>query len=372
MTCRSSDYNYSIENSVVLEICPLDNEQIKNFALKWLEDKEKVKDFLGSLKDSPFYDTAIRPLTISHLCAIYERIGKIPDKPKTVYKKIINLLLEEWDGQRGVKRVSAYGNFEIDRKFDFLCRIAYEITNKYETSTFTDQSLKQVFKIICADFSLDKNEAVDVIQEIESHTGLILESRYKHFEFAHKSLHEFLCAEHIVKLPSIPTDIRLLNLFPNELAIATTISSNPSLYFCELVFKRFYSKSFEHDNLNFSYRFFSAFVNRLVLEKPDFNSTSNVSFALVILYTLFRRGEGNQLRLFENDLPMQFEKFVSLIFLRNVKFQFSDYYKITDTFGSENSEPVYRLRLIQNKQPKKEIALPSYLFAKKSFLSSFE
>lgn len=372
MTCRSSDYSYSIENTTILEICPLDDPQIKNFALKWLEDPVKVNDFLESLKGSPFYDTAIRPLTISHLCAIYERIGKIPDKPKTVYKKIINLLLEEWDEQRGVKRLSAYGNFEIDRKHEFLCRIAYEITNRYQSSAFTDQHLNQVFKEICVDFNLDKKDANNVVQEIESHTGLILQSGYDHYEFAHKSLHEFLCAEHLVKLPSIPINLPLLALFPNELAIATTISSNPSLYFCELVFKRFYNKNFEHKQLAFSYRFFSVFVNRLVLEKPDFNNSKDVSFALVVLYTLFRRGDGNQLRLFEHDLPIQFEKFVSLIFERNTKFQFLDYYKIVDTHKSEDSEPVYRLRLLQNKHTKNDLVLPSYLFAKKSFLNLFD
>jgi hypothetical protein len=373
MTCRSSDYNYNIENTTVLEICPLDDSQIKNFAIKWLEDSNKATDFLKSLKESPFYDTAIRPLTISHLCAIYERIGKIPDKPKTVYKKIVNLLLEEWDEQRGVKRLSAYGNFEVDRKFEFLCRISFEITGKYNSSTFNERILKEVFKEVCGDFSLEKNEAENVVKEIESHTGLILQSSYKQYEFAHKSLHEYLCAEHLVKLPSIPLNLKLLSLFPNELAISTTISSNPSLYFCELILKRFFHKDFEHKPSAFSNRFFSTFVNRLVLEKPDFNSSKDVSFALVVLYTLFRRGEGNQLRLFVHDnLPIQFEKFVSLIFERNAKFDFSKYYKITNTLESESSEPVYRLRLTINKQPKNEPILPAYIFAKKSFLYSFE
>ncbi len=367
LTCRSSDYNYSVERARVLEICSLDEEQIKRFALKWLEDNHKADDFLLSLKSSPFYDTAIRPLTISHLCAIYERIGKIPDKPKTVYKKIINLLLDEWDEQRGVKRMSAYGNFETDRKFEFLCRIAFEISCDYKSSSFTERTLETVFKKICGDFSLDKKDAKTVVQEIESHTGLILQSGYETFEFAHKSLQEFLCAEHLVKLPSIPINLQHLSIFPNELAIAVTISSNPSLYFCELVFNRFLHRTFEY-NTPFSHRFFSTFVNRLVLEKPDFNTSEDISFSLVILYTLFRRGDSNQLRLFENDLPLQFEKFVSLILERNTKFEYAKYYRIEESLHSENSEVVYKLRLLKNIKAKAQRPLPDYIFAKKSFI----
>ena len=47
--------------------------------------------------------------------------------------KIVNLLLEEWDEQRGIKRLSNYSSFEIDRKLEFLCRISYELTVEYAT-----------------------------------------------------------------------------------------------------------------------------------------------------------------------------------------------------------------------------------------------
>ncbi len=369
MTSRSSDYNYSVEGTKVLEICSLDESQIKSFSLKWLEDDNKSIDFLKSLKTSPFYDTAIRPLTVAHLCAIYERVGKIPEKPKTVYKKIVNLLLEEWDEQRGVKRVSSYGNFEIDRKFEFLCRLAFEVSKNYRNSSFTERNLSEVFKKMHSDFSLEMKDANSVINEIESHSGLILQSGYKTFEFAHKSLHEFLCAEHLVKLPSIPEDTSLLSLFPNELAIAVTISSNPSLYFCELVLKRFYKKNFEHQQQILGNRFFATFVNRLVLEKPDFNTSKDVSFALLVLYTMLRRGDSNQLRLFDYDLPLQFEKFVSLILEKNKKFDYLNYYFVDEQNISESKEVIFKLRLKNEKKKPLELPLPGFLFAKESFLN---
>ena len=94
LTSRTGDFVYHIDNTVGSEISPLSKEQISDFAVKWLRDEETASDFVQRIQDSPFADTTIRPLTLAHLCAIYERIGKIPEKPKTIYKKIVYLLLE--------------------------------------------------------------------------------------------------------------------------------------------------------------------------------------------------------------------------------------------------------------------------------------
>jgi predicted NACHT family NTPase len=128
VTSRTGEFPYQIENSSHFEIRPLTRQQIGEFAEKWLESKKRAARFMQEIDHSPFADTAIKPLTLAHLCAIYERIGRIPEKPKTVYRKVVNLLLEEWDEQRSVKRVSRYAEFSPDRKFEFLAHLAYELT----------------------------------------------------------------------------------------------------------------------------------------------------------------------------------------------------------------------------------------------------
>lgn len=373
LTSRSSEYNYSIENTSVLEICPLNDIQIKSFASKWLVEKEKVDDFLNSLSTSPFVDTAIRPLTISHLCAIYERIGKIPDKPKTVYRKIINLLLEEWDEQRSVRRISKYGNFETDRKFEFLCRMAFEITIQYRHTLFNENELKKIYNKVYQDFSLVKSDSDEVLKEIESHTGLIIKSGYNDYEFAHKSIHEYLTAEHLVRLPSIPKNEKLLTLLANELAIAITISSSPSLYFCELVLNIFHPKSAGFNTNYFDSGFITTFVNRLVLEKPDFNHSSDISLALLGLYSLFKRVNSGQLSIFEIDLQIQLEKFVELIFKRNKKFDFRYFYEIDETYKPDSSDPDIKLKLKEKKAvfSNSIYVLPKFLYSKSSFITDF-
>lgn len=130
VTSRTGDFDYQIDGATQFEICPLSREQVISFSRKWLNSEEQASQFVKDVYSTPYVDTALRPLTLSHLCAIYARTNKIPDKPKTIYKKVISLLLEEWDEQRSIERVSKYASFEIDRKFDFLSQLSYVLTSQ--------------------------------------------------------------------------------------------------------------------------------------------------------------------------------------------------------------------------------------------------
>jgi hypothetical protein len=246
---------------------------------------------------SPFADAAIRPLTIAHLCAIYERAGRIPDKPKTVYRKIVNLLLEEWDEQRSVKRQSSYANFEVDRKFEFLTNLAYVLTTSARGAVFRKKDLINAYEKIHENFGLPLGEAAKVANELESHTGLFIQAGYELFEFSHKSLQEYLTAEFIVRLPAVPRHPSLLLNIPNELAIATAISSQASQYLTHLIFERF-------SGLRPKFGFIRAFVTRLLLESPDFERTTAVGSALLALYSQYLQAfqsQSKQLSLFVYD-----------------------------------------------------------------------
>jgi len=107
LSCRTGEFTYDLEYSNTYEIAPLSSKQIELFVNKWLNDSTKAKDFLLKVGNSPFADTSIKPLSLAHLCAIYGRIGNVPEQPKTVYRKVVNLLIEEWDEQRRVIRGSA-------------------------------------------------------------------------------------------------------------------------------------------------------------------------------------------------------------------------------------------------------------------------
>jgi hypothetical protein len=297
LTSRTGDFNYVVNGTRQFEICPLSPDQIELFASRWLNNTENAEKFLYQVMASPFADTSIRPLTLAHLCALFERRGEIPDKPKNIYKKIIDLLLDEWDQQRSVKRDSLYANFGTDRKSEFLSNFSFALTTQTKSTSFTEDNLKNAYQHVYRDFGLPKEDAQIVVKELETHTGILLQSGYKDFEFSHKSLQEYLTASYMVRLPSIPTNRLILQNLPNELAIAVAISSVPSDYFVELVFTRF-SKG------NLSESFIKSFTARLILEKPDFNGSELLSFALISLYSIYISSNiviNGQLSLFNYD-----------------------------------------------------------------------
>lgn len=284
LTSRTGDFEYHIEGASQYEISPLSNEQVASFSHKWLRDEKRANQFLKDVYSTPYGDTALRPLTLSHLCVIYDRTGKIPDKPKTIYKKIINLLLEEWDEQRSVERISKYAAFETDRKFEFLSQLSYVLTSDLKKTVFNSEDIETAYGKIFSDYGLEPGETKLVVNELETHTGLILQTGIDEFEFAHKSLQEYLAAEYIVKLPIIPYSKDGIFEMPNELAIAVAISSKPSDYLAEFVLRRL-SASYKRIPAGFIH----AFLSRLFLEKPDFNYSNLLGLSMIFLYSVNRK-----------------------------------------------------------------------------------
>jgi len=276
ISSRTADFDYQISNTKIFEIAPLTQEQIKKYIELRFKKEEDANEVYYQIESSPFFDTTVRPLTIANLCSIYQTEGFIPDKPKTVYKLIVELLLKKWDLSRSIKRKSNYAKFELDRKFDFLSRLAFILTSKYKTSTFSRNTLEETYLDMCNDFDLPEKDAIAVANELESHNGLIVQSGIDKYNFAHKSIHEYLTADYIIRLPQIPLDIELLKNMPNEFAIAVAISSNPSEYFVTLIIDRVCKYK-----LNFY--FLRVFFNRLFIEKPEFNHDCMIGPAVLYI-----------------------------------------------------------------------------------------
>jgi NACHT domain len=339
LTARTGEFTYHIEKMTAYEIAPLSQNQIRQFAISWLGEVNG-ETFLRQVQDSPFADAAIKPLTLAHLCAIFERVHKIPEKPKSVYKKIVSLLLEEWDQQRSVQRISAYSDFEVDRKADFLADLAYYLTKSNKSSTFTRSDLLEGYEEISINYGLRKSEAQAVANELETHTGLIVQSGADLFEFSHKSLQEYLSAVFIVGLPFIPRSMIELQLMPNELAIATALSSRPSKYFRTLVLDHF-------SKVRLSFHFVRTFINRMLIERPDFDVTPEVGLAIMCLYSQYLRAwieESSQLQLFMFDpLSFEFEHLNALIRERIKVADLLGIYRVASHSHGLDGQEIWRL-----------------------------
>ncbi len=266
LTSRNNEFLLKIENTKIYEICPLNDSQIKELIKKWLGNQKKADDLFEKIVSSPYYDTTMRPLTLAHLCAIYERKKTIPPKPRYIYDFVLNLLLEAWDQQRSIVRPSQYADFYIEKKKEFLAHMSYWLTsNNQNKNVFKSDDIRRCYLAIHESHNLPASQAKKVVTELEAHTGIFVQSGYDYFEFSHKSLQEFLTARHLFSLPEMP-DISLIENLPNEAAILLSLSSSPNLYFD--MFRRQFNKIEQY--------FWHPFIIRLLEEKPDFDSTPSV------------------------------------------------------------------------------------------------
>jgi len=271
VTCRSGDYGRLIEGFDVIEICPLDPAETSAIATAWLGDPSA---FLDALRALPYVDITDRPLLLTQLLYIYQRYGYLPEQPHHVYRRVISLLLEEWDAERGVVRQSKYAYFDSGQKLSFLAAIAYYLTYRIRTKRFTSSDLEGAYLKICDRFHLPREQVSIVIREIETHTGIIVAAGAGEFEFTHLSLQEFLCAEYLSREPHAEHLKDYMEQYPAPVAITVALSSNASSSFAALFLR----------SAPVSYSETGSFLSRLLLERPFFDASVALGMAVLKVY----------------------------------------------------------------------------------------
>lgn len=232
LTCRTAEYNLDLRRIQAHTIRPLTDGEIRRFAIQWLGE-ERGAALVEVIRMNPYSGTEVLPLTLGHLCALYERDGALPNRPIDVYEAIVSLLVEEWDRQRGVRRVSQYADFSPRKKERFLQAVAFELAMAGRKGAFRHDDLHRVYQRIAPSFELPPTAEDSVVLEVESHTGLIHQSGYRRYEYVHLVIQEFLCAMHAQRTPNAIA--YLVPNFPNEVALMVAYSMGVDAYLEEVL-----------------------------------------------------------------------------------------------------------------------------------------
>jgi energy-coupling factor transporter ATP-binding protein EcfA2 len=287
LTCRLGILEVAIDNSEFLHICPLDARQVRDFVGQWLGSETEAKNFLSAIYRTPYHDTINRPLILVHLCMVHQWYGELPEQPVLIYQKVVQLLLEQWDRQRDLQRVSRYGRFGPERKQQFLGALAYKLSTSYRGgSRYHEAEIRTAYRVLHSSFALPLEELDQVIAEIESHTGLFASAGPGQFEFSHKSLQEYLCADHISRLPDLKKHISDIIRLPEECAIATVISASPNEFFEFLSFGFVCGEGLKGIFGRQILGFWNPYLTRLRLEGATFQETPTLGFALLFVASL--------------------------------------------------------------------------------------
>jgi hypothetical protein len=272
ISCRSADYVAPLEGFEIAEIRPLSPDQIKKLVKQILGDDEAVA-FYAALEGHPVAELANRPLFLTYMAAIYKRRGTIPERPTELYEAITRLVIQEWDEQRGVRRLSKWAQFGVDDKRRFLADLAYELTRQ-EVFRFEERTLIDVYEAVAERYELPKSQARQVAQELESHTGLLVEVGDRHYEFSHAALQEYLAGDAMVRAP-MAARREWWTTFPAVAAVTVAMSSDPNQWLRDLI-------ALMPANLD-DIRPLRAFLDRLGQERPRFKRSADLGNDLLRL-----------------------------------------------------------------------------------------
>jgi len=285
----------TIEGFDILDILPLDSDQIKSLAKIWFKNPSS---FFSALEKTPYKDLANRPLLLSQLLFIFDRYGMLPKNPREIYQLIVELLLKEWDADRNIIRASQYSGFSPKRKSEFLAELAFNLMYRNEAIQFSSPALTTIYKNICQKYELPEDEVGKVVGEIESHTGIVVSVGYMLYEFSHLSIQEFLCADYIVRSPLTPEITTLIRIRPEPVAIAIALASDSSSWLSNLIIDQY-----TYDKLKLS---ISPFLSRLIVERPVFRPNEILGYCVLYIYSEIHNND--------NDNVMKvFDKFSNLV-----------------------------------------------------------
>jgi nucleoside-triphosphatase THEP1 len=281
ITSRIGDFNSILEGFRVYEMAPLTTEQTISICSKWIPNPS---DFLKEINALPFRDTLNRPLALVNILIIYLNRGYLPEKPSVVYEILIELFIEKWDRENDVVRKSKYSNFFPKEKAKFLAELSFHLLYKMGKPliTFSSKDLKSVYQNIHTRYKLPAEDAQDVVREIESHNGLLVETFSNEFQFSHSTYQEYLCATYIVNNPIIQEALSYLIVRPGPVAVAISIASNPNNWLDEI----FLSKNISETINNFPTQIVE-FIERVNIERPSINESGITGYAFLNIAFIF-------------------------------------------------------------------------------------
>lgn len=152
------------------------------------------EDLLAFLKNHPYIHEVCRsPLTASIMLGIYLRGSRLPSSLADLYERRANLLLQEWDYAKQVRRPTEGTE---SQKLRLLSRVAFDLHCKRKVESTT----LEIIGIAREEFkeTVEEKTITAMVDDLIKHHGLLC--RVGNFiSFGHLSHLEFFCARHIMQ-----------------------------------------------------------------------------------------------------------------------------------------------------------------------------
>lgn len=205
-SCRIAAHRSTWNRFRDIELADFDDEHIQEFIDNWFQSEldrergtaDKCWETLNNRSNVAAKELAQTPLLLTFLCMVYDRTQGFPTNRARLYKKALDILLEEWAADKRVYTDEIYQGLNPDLEKVLLSEIAYQGFIK-DQLFFTQEEVIAQIKSFLAD-TIDKPKYLDgkaVLEAIAIQQGVLVERAEYIFSFSHLTIQEYLTAQYI-------------------------------------------------------------------------------------------------------------------------------------------------------------------------------
>lgn len=293
-SCRIAAYRSAWNQFCDIELADFSDQKIQQFIYRWFStelDKEtKTAEHCWQLLNDPSNtkskELAHTPLLLTFLCLVYDRTQSFPINRAALYRKALDLLLEEWASEKRINFSEIYQGLNTDLEKVLLSEIAYKgfINNQF---FFTEQELVDQIKVFLSD-TVDKPKYLDgkaVLDAITTQQGIFVERAEGIYSFSHATLQEYLTAYYISRDVDLIRDCLakyLKNESWREVFILIAGSVHNSEKFLDLIKTEIDNQS---HTLPFKVKALLSWADQII-DKSSNNLSISIKRAIVLLIAL--------------------------------------------------------------------------------------
>lgn len=224
-SCRIAAHRSTWNHFHDIEIADFDDEQIQQFIQNWfssdldkqLRTAERCWAILSESSNFAAKELAQTPLLLTFLCVVYDRTQRFYPNRAILYRKALDILLEEWAAEKRIIPGEIYEELNTDLEKVLLSEIAYNgfINNQF---FFTQQDLTDYIKMFLSD-TVDKPKYLDgkaILDAIITQQGIFVERAEDIYSFSHLTLQHYLTAQYISQDESRIADTISNKLFEED------------------------------------------------------------------------------------------------------------------------------------------------------------
>lgn len=225
VSCRIAAYKQAFRRFTDIGMADFNDAQVKAFVTHWFKpdpDPSAAEGFWQALKMAEHIaseELAHTPLLLTLLCLTYQKTRQFPATRANLYHKALDVLLEEWWGEKGIKAERVYEALDTRRKYGLLAQIAHHtfaddrlFFSRSEVLPLIENHLREVLP---AETVI---KGCAVLQDIERQHGILVERASNVMSFSHLTFQEFLTAYYLRDV--IAQDASALQRLVSEKALA--------------------------------------------------------------------------------------------------------------------------------------------------------